>query len=85
MLMYVFIGGEQNKETVDEAALFLLRLFLCESLVSQKHLLMLKQMFGSVSSNLAGKVCQVKGIFRIDSSTSLRQNIVVCTVQNEKL
>ncbi|XP_021913277.1 activating signal cointegrator 1 complex subunit 3 isoform X2 [Zootermopsis nevadensis] len=50
-------GGEQSKETVDEAAVFLLRLFLCESLVSQKHLLMLKQMFGSVSSNLAAKVC----------------------------
>lgn len=51
-------GGEQNKETIDEAAVFLLRLFLCENLVSQKHLLMLKQMFGSVSSNVACKVHQ---------------------------
>lgn len=57
----MFVGGEQSKETVDEAAVFLLRLFLCENLVSRKHLLMLKQMFGSVSSNLASKVCQVKG------------------------
>jgi hypothetical protein len=61
MLKCVLIGGEQSKETVDEAAVFLLRLFLCESLVSWKHLLMLKQMFGSVSSNLAAKVCEVKG------------------------
>jgi hypothetical protein len=58
----VLLGGEQNKETIDEAAVFLLRLFLCENLVSQKNLLMLKQMFGSVSSNSACKVHQVKRI-----------------------
>jgi hypothetical protein len=58
----VLVGGEQNKETIDEAAVFLLRLFLCENLVSQKHLLMLKQMFGSVTSNFACKVQQVKRI-----------------------
>jgi hypothetical protein len=58
----VLVGGEQNRETIDEAAVFLLRLFLCENLVSQKHLLMLKQMFGSVSSNFACEVQQVKKI-----------------------
>jgi hypothetical protein len=58
----VLVGGEQNKETIDEAAVFLLRLFLCENFVSQKHLLMLKQMFGSVSSDFACKVYQVKRI-----------------------
>jgi hypothetical protein len=58
----MFVGGEQSKEIVDEAAVFLLRLFLCENLVSQKHLLMLKQMFGSVSSNFACKIHQVRRI-----------------------
>jgi hypothetical protein len=58
----VLVGGEQSKETVDEAAVFLLRLFLCENLLLQKHLLMLKQMFGSVSSNFACKVYQVRRI-----------------------
>lgn len=58
----MFIGGEQNKEVVDEAAVFLLRLFLCESLVLQKHLVLLKQMFGSVLPNFAAKVHEVKGL-----------------------
>uniref|UniRef100_A0A2Z5TZE8 U5 small nuclear ribonucleoprotein 200 kDa helicase n=1 Tax=Reticulitermes speratus TaxID=60591 RepID=A0A2Z5TZE8_9NEOP len=56
MLASDLTGGEHSKETVDETAVFLFRLFLCESLVLQKHLLMLKQMFGSVSSNTAHKV-----------------------------
>jgi hypothetical protein len=56
----VFVGGEHNKETVDETAVFLFRLFLCESVVLQKHLLMLKQLFGLVSSNTAHKVWKVK-------------------------
>jgi len=56
----VLVGGEHNKGTVDETAVFLFRLFLSESIVLQKHLLMLKQLFGSVSSNTAHKVWKVK-------------------------
>lgn len=58
----MLVGGEQKKETIDETAVFLLRLFLCQNLVSQKHLLMLIQMFGLVASDLACKVQQVKRI-----------------------
>ncbi|GLG93341.1 Putative activating signal cointegrator 1 complex subunit 3 B [Gryllus bimaculatus] len=49
-------GGDQSKETVDEAAVFLLSLFLRERIVLHKHQLLLKQMFGNVSLNMANKI-----------------------------
>ncbi|XP_063225665.1 activating signal cointegrator 1 complex subunit 3 [Bacillus rossius redtenbacheri] len=49
-------GGDQSKEVVDEAAVFLLQSFLGERVVSRKLHLLLKQMFGTVSSNMANKV-----------------------------
>lgn len=51
-------GGDQSKEIVDEAAAFLLHLFLNERIVTQKHLTVLRQTFGFVTPGLAEKACE---------------------------
>nr|CAD7572321.1 unnamed protein product [Timema californicum] len=52
------LSGDQSKDVVDEVAAFLLSLFIDERLVTKKSSLILKQMFGAVSFNMATKVCE---------------------------
>lgn len=54
-------GDDQAKDVVDEATIFLLRLFLGERIVLKKHMSLLKQMFGQVSQNKADKICSTVG------------------------
>ncbi|XP_075226481.1 activating signal cointegrator 1 complex subunit obelus isoform X2 [Lycorma delicatula] len=61
MLANDLTGGDQAKDVVDEATIFLLRLFLGERIVLRKHLSLLKQMFGQVSQNMADKICTTVG------------------------
>nr|CAD7458407.1 unnamed protein product [Timema tahoe] len=56
------LSGDQSKDVVDEAAAFLLNLFIDERLVTKKSSLILKQMFGAVSFNMATKVCESPGL-----------------------
>lgn len=65
-------GGDQSKEIVDEAAVFLLALFLRERIVLHKHQLLLKQMFGAVSLHTSNKVHQC--VFQI--SVELPEKVI---------
>ncbi|PSN49726.1 Activating signal cointegrator 1 complex subunit 3 [Blattella germanica] len=61
-------GDDQGEDVVDGASVFLFRLFLGEYLVLQRHLLLLKQMFGAVSLKLANEACQA--VIKISSHLS---------------
>ncbi|KXJ73287.1 hypothetical protein RP20_CCG016160 [Aedes albopictus] len=51
------IGGEENAVLVDEAAIFILRLFLDQKIVMLKHTSRIKKMFGQVPNALINKMC----------------------------
>lgn len=53
------IGSEENANLIDEAAIYILRLFLDVRVVMMKHLSELKSMFGTVISQTANKMCSV--------------------------
>lgn len=53
------IGNEENVELIDEASIFLLRLFLNEKIVMMKHLSQMKKMFGQIQTSVANKICSV--------------------------
>ncbi|XP_077300347.1 activating signal cointegrator 1 complex subunit obelus [Arctopsyche grandis] len=53
------VGSEQPQEIVDDASVFLLRLFFNEHIVMLKHLSEMKQMFGKVTSAAANKICEI--------------------------
>ncbi|XP_039287809.1 activating signal cointegrator 1 complex subunit 3-like [Nilaparvata lugens] len=50
-------GNDQSKEVVDEATIFLIRLFYGERIVLNRHLMLLRQMFGLVTQNFADNIC----------------------------
>ncbi|XP_055607496.1 activating signal cointegrator 1 complex subunit 3 [Uranotaenia lowii] len=51
------LGSEENSALVDEAAIFVLRLFLDQKIVMLKHTSRLKKMFGQVPNALINKMC----------------------------
>lgn len=53
------IGQEENSEIVDDAALFLLNLFLGVKIAMMSHLGEMKKMFGPVTTQTANKICSV--------------------------
>uniref|UniRef100_A0A336MI52 CSON001544 protein n=1 Tax=Culicoides sonorensis TaxID=179676 RepID=A0A336MI52_CULSO len=53
------IGSEESPEVIDDAAVFLVRLFLDQKLVLLKHLTEMKKIFGPFSNQLANKICKV--------------------------
>lgn len=57
------IGNEENVELLDEASIFLLRLFLNEKIVMMKHLSQMKKMFGQIQTSVANKICSVSSSF----------------------
>ncbi|CAG2055188.1 unnamed protein product, partial [Timema podura] len=64
------LSGDQSKDVVDEAAAFLLSLFIDERLLTKKSSLILKQMFGAVSFNMATKVCELANALVVLSLTA---------------
>lgn len=50
---------DQADEMVEDAAVFVLRMFLDQDIVMLKHLTQLRQMFGAVTSVTANKICEV--------------------------
>lgn len=61
------VGSEESSEVIDDAAVFLLRLFLDQKLVLLKHLSEMKKIFGPFSNQLANKICKV-GLLRFPST-----------------
>lgn len=57
------IGSEESSEVIDDAAVFLMRLFLDQKLVLLKHLSEMKKIFGPFSNQLANKICKVGSNF----------------------
>lgn len=53
------LGEEQSEEMVEDAAVLVLRMFLDHDIVMLKHLTQLRQLFGTVTSVTANKICQV--------------------------
>lgn len=53
------VGSEEATEVIDDAAVFLMRLFLDQKLVLLKHLSEMKKIFGPFSNQLANKICKV--------------------------
>lgn len=51
------IGDEENSEIVDDAALFLLNLFLDVKIALMSHLSEMKKIFGPVTTQTANKIC----------------------------
>ncbi|CAG4955228.1 unnamed protein product [Parnassius apollo] len=59
------LTGDQPDEIVEDAAVLALRMFLDQDIVMLKHLSQLRQMFGTVLSSTANKICEV--VTRISS------------------
>lgn len=55
--IFFFLGTEENSDIIDDAVIYLLRLFLDENIVMMKHLSDLKKIFGVVSTQTANKIC----------------------------
>ncbi|KAL4717222.1 hypothetical protein ACJJTC_017109 [Scirpophaga incertulas] len=53
------LTGDQPDEIVDDAVVMVLRMFLDQDIVMLKHLNQLRQTFGSVTSVVANKICQI--------------------------
>ena len=53
------LGSEENSSLVDEAAIYMLRLFLDQKIVMLKHTSQVKKMFGQVPNHLINKICAV--------------------------
>lgn len=53
------VGSEESTEVIDDAAVFLTRLFLDQKLVLLKHTSEMKKIFGPFSNQLANKICKV--------------------------
>lgn len=53
------LTGEQPDEVIEDAAILCLRMFLDVDIVMLKHLSQLRQLFGSVQSSTANKICEV--------------------------
>lgn len=53
-------GTEENGELVDDAALFLLQLFLDVKIVMMNHLADIRKTFGPITSNVANDIFKVK-------------------------
>lgn len=53
------LGTEENAVLVDEAAIFILRLFLDQKIVMLKHTSRIKKMFGQVPNSLINKMCKL--------------------------
>lgn len=53
------VGSEESSEVIDDAAVFLMRLFLDQKLVLLKHLSEMKKIFGPFSNQLANQICKV--------------------------
>lgn len=53
------ICGNESKELVDSTASYIFQIFLNETMVLQKHIQMLKQLFGAVSSLDVNNVFEV--------------------------
>ncbi|XP_055550848.1 activating signal cointegrator 1 complex subunit 3 [Wyeomyia smithii] len=51
------LGSEENPILIDEAAMFILRLFLDQKIVMLKHTSRIKKMFGQVPNALISKMC----------------------------
>lgn len=68
------VGPEQPQDIVDDASVFLLRLFLNEKMVLLKHLSEMKQMFGKVTPATANKICEVRNF--------INSSINKCNIQH---
>lgn len=53
------LGNEENSVLIDDAAIFILRLFLDQKIVMMKHTSRIKKIFGQVSNGLINKMCAV--------------------------
>lgn len=53
------LTGDQPDEIIEDAAVLTLRMFIDHDIVMLKHLSQLRQMFGTVVSSTANKICQV--------------------------
>lgn len=53
------VGSEESSDVIDDACLYLLRLFLDQKIVMLKHMTDVKKIFGQVTSQLANKICAV--------------------------
>lgn len=53
------LTGDVTNDIIEDAAVFTLRMFLDQELVMLKHLSQLRQMFGTVLSSTANKICEV--------------------------
>lgn len=61
ILFFSFSGQEENSEIVDDAALFLLNLFLDVKIPMMSHLSAMKMIFGPVTTQSANKICLTVG------------------------
>lgn len=53
------IGNDERGEIIDDAGIYLLRLFLNVKIVMVKHLTELKKIFGNITSQMANKICSI--------------------------
>lgn len=53
------LTGDHPDEIIEDAAVLTLRMFIDHDIVMLKHLSQLRQMFGTVVSSTANKICQV--------------------------
>ncbi|XP_055382886.1 activating signal cointegrator 1 complex subunit 3 [Condylostylus longicornis] len=53
------IGNDESSEVINDAAVFILTLFLDVKIVMNKHINILKNMFGTILPQLANKMCSV--------------------------
>ncbi|KAJ0172310.1 hypothetical protein K1T71_012283 [Dendrolimus kikuchii] len=53
------LTGDQPDEVIEDATVLTLRMFIDQDIVMLKHLSQLRQMFGTVQSSTANKICEI--------------------------
>ncbi|KAL0868583.1 hypothetical protein ABMA27_008049 [Loxostege sticticalis] len=78
------LTGDQPDEIIEDAAVMALRMFLEQDIVMLKHLNQLRQTFGTVTSVVANKICQIVTSLSNELSEETREYIMKETDDSEK-